>query len=212
VAATGARVVGRMPPPVKSNLRWDTQNPHLRSYIAERTGKLIVGVQEQTRLVVSRAITRSFDQALTPRRVADLIKPSIGLYPQQVTALDNYRQGLLQKGHPDVDRLTDAYEERLLDYRAMMIGRTEANMASNEGQLSVWNAAADQGLIDRRTAQKVWQVDGDPCKECEALDGVAIDLDDSWDSDDGPIDSPPLHPNCFCTMEIQFNDEGAEAE
>lgn len=209
------KVVNALPTPVRQNLRWDMKNPAVRDYVGNRTGELVTGIEENTKGIIASAIARSFDDALTPRRVASIIRPSIGLYPGQTNALANFRLGLEKQGVSEtkVEDLSGKYEKRLLDYRATMVARTESSFARNQGQLSVWRAATDQGLLDKATAQKVWITDGDPCPECVDIeDQGPIDLDDSWDSDEGPIDAPPLHPNCFCGMELNFGDSQEKME
>jgi hypothetical protein len=32
------------------------------------------------------------------------------------------------------------------------------------------------------------------------MDGETATVDEPFDTDDGPLDSPPLHPNCRCTV------------
>lgn len=210
VSGSAKHVIESLPPDAKNGLRWDTSNPTITRYVDSRIGELVVGIQEDTREVIAGAISRSLDNAMTPRRVADLIKPSIGLYPQQVTALDNYRQSLIQQGGKSsvIEAMSSAYEARLLDYRAMMIARTEVRRAHNQGQLAVWNTAKNQGVLDR-DAKKAWVVDGNPCPECIDLDGEIVGIDEFWETEDGPVDAPPLHPNCMCGMELVYNQEEA---
>jgi hypothetical protein len=47
---------------------------------------------------------------------------------------------------------------------------------------------------------KVWFTNNDDrvCEICGPLNGEEIGLDESWESDDGPIDNPPAHVNCRC--------------
>jgi len=46
---------------------------------------------------------------------------------------------------------------------------------------------------------KVWFTNNDDlvCEICGPLNGEEIGLDESWESDDGPIDNPPAHVNCL---------------
>ena len=205
-----------LPAPIQSNLRWDTKNPKLLNFIGTRTAENVVRIQDDTRGIIQRAVQRSFDQALTPDRVADLIRGSIGLYPRQEQALRNYKNGLLASGmlSSKVDRLGEAYESRLLDQRAMMIARTETRMANNVGQLAVWNSAANDDLIDRGSAKKVWMVDGNPCPLCDPMDGEAVGLDEYWTMEDGTQCMVPTesHPNCMCSMEIELGDSRSRLE
>jgi hypothetical protein len=200
-----------LPERVSSRLRFDWRNPAIKSWVKNRTGELVVGIQLDTQKVIQRAVMRSFTKAYTPRQVADEIKNSMGLYPRQQEALVNYRTGLEQdkKIDPDrVDSFVDKYSDRLLDQRAMTIARTETRFATNQGQIEIWNQAADQGLINHQTSKKVWIVDGNPCEICEPMDGVAVPIEESWTLNTGEtVDNPTdAHPNCFCGMELEMGE------
>lgn len=215
----GGLSIGALPPQINKHLRWDTSNPEIKNYLKSRTGELVVGVSDDTREVIHNAVARSFNEALTPRQVAAQIKDSIGLYPKQERALANYRLGLMKQGvKPQrIETMCDSYEDRLLDYRANMIARTETRGATNMGQLSVWREGAKQDLFSKTQAKRVWIVDGDPCEICLAMDGIETGLDEPWILEDGtPVDCPPwdVHPHCFCGMELEFNtneDEGDDS-
>ena len=200
VHSTGEKIIPKLPVPIRENLRWDTKNPSILNFINTRSKNLVDNISQDTQSLIAKTIAKSFDKALTPDRAASEIRDSIGLNNVQSRALENYRSGLESQNMKisQVDKLTSEYEERLLDQRAIMIARTEINKAMNFGQLSVWKAAKDQGLIDGGSAKKSWQVDGRPCDDCIDLgDQDPIGIDEMWESVDGPIEAPPLHPNCF---------------
>jgi hypothetical protein len=209
-----------MPPNINANLRFDVSNPRTRTFLETRTASMVTRIETDTRMTIQGEITRAFTHAQTPRQVAERIKSSIGLIPAHETALDNYRASLEEAGDLSPDRiaeLTDAYEARLLDYRAMNIARTETRMAVNHGQLAVWQAGADQGFIDRETAKKEWIVDGAPCAVCEPMDGIRVGLDEPWlvTYTNGQVQSVYIptesHPHCMCGMELHFGEtEGVE--
>lgn len=205
--------IPRLPANPDVNLRFDITNPAVNRYITRRTGNLVVGIQSDTQKILRSAVQRTFTEALTPRDVADQIKSSIGLYPAQEVALRNHARGLQVRGYPpqNIQASSANYAERLLDQRAMTIGRTEVRNATNHGQLSMWKEAADRDLIDRTTAMKRWVVDGDPCERCIAMDGDAVPIDQPWVMDDGTVCEVPsdAHPNCECGMELEY--EGATA-
>jgi hypothetical protein len=111
--------------------------------------------------------------------------------------------------HWGPDKLADRIEETGLfsDARAEMIARTEINMAQNQGVLEAGRQARDAGADVR----KVWTLGDNPCPQCEdaAAEGD-IDLDDDFGSDAG--DSPPLHPNCECSLDLIVADDEEEEE
>lgn len=221
VVTTSKYVLESMPPNINENLRFDVTNPRLKHFIQNRTGSMVTNIQANTQEVIQNAVTRSFTHAQTPRQVANEIRGSIGILPMHERALARYRASMEEQGTDPgrVDELSDAYEERLLDYRAMTIARTETRMAVNQGQLSVWQEGVNQGYIDGETSTKEWIVDGDPCATCEPMDGIRVGLNDPWmlTYPNGKVayvyNPSESHPNCLCGLELHFtNDDGDSAD
>lgn len=105
-----------------------------------------------------------------------------------------------------IDGLTADYAERYLDYRARTIARTETNRAANLGIHDVYDQAAERGAIPAEAITRNWKIalDEKTCPICRSIpendpDGVGID--ETFESDDGPVDDPPVHPNCRCSVE-----------
>lgn len=103
-------------------------------------------------------------------------------------------------------RVNDVYDG-VDNYRSMRIARTETLKASN----TATNEAYKQtGYV----TGKEWVVNPDACEQCLEFEGKTIGLDETYlaqgDSysvgdttfvnDYADIDSPPLHPNCRCTI------------
>jgi hypothetical protein len=79
------------------------------------------------------------------------------------------------------------------DGRATTIATTETAGAFNAGMKAV--ALATGGFL------KEWIAQEGCCDDCaELAEADPIELDDTWDTDDGPIDEPPRHPNCLCAL------------
>lgn len=188
----------QLPANVKPKLRWDMNNPRIRNYVDKRVGNLIADITHETRVRVHSLISRSMNEALTPRRVADEVVKFIGLHERYANALTRYQTRLAQAGtKPELmSRMVDKYEQQLLKSRSMNIGRTEVHRALNHGQREVWREAANQGYIDKETSKRIWVVDGAPCEICEPMDGEEADLDGSYK--DG-LEPGEVHTNCFCT-------------
>jgi hypothetical protein len=104
-----------------------------------------------------------------------------------------------------IDAMVDRYAARQLNYRAEMIARTETARASNAGQQEAWDQAVDQGLLDPAGTLKVWIAAADCCDDCaDVADSDGVPLDEMFDTSEGPLDGPPLHPNCRCSMGLEF--------
>lgn len=210
----GTVALKALPPNPNKSLRFDLSNPAINRYMHKRAGEMIKYIGDDARTTVRMAIQQSFSKALSPREVAARIKGSIGLLPRHVTAVVNFRDNLLQQNLPTarIDRMAADYEERLLNYRARLIARSETRMAVNEGQLEVWREGKDQGLMAPNSG-KMWVKDGNPCDICTDMDGEVVGVDESWiiDYPDGSsksVDTPSeSHPQCECGMELVFGDE-----
>lgn len=212
---TAKIALNTLPPPIEKRLRWDTSNPALRDYVRQRTGELVVNITQESQALIQNAVVRSFDDALTPKQVANLIRGGIGLYPQQEQSLRNYTSMLANTGIGEERALvlSEKYAARLLNQRSETIARTEIRRVSNFTQLDVWQTAQNQGLVST-TARKVWIVDGNPCEICLPMDGKSVELQDAWILGNGEqVDIPSdSHPNCYCGMELDFGETKAEHE
>ncbi len=99
------------------------------------------------------------------------------------------------------------------DERAMVIARTETQLATQDGALQGYRAS---GLVQGK--QWVTAEDDRVSEECEANgnagprgDGVLMDLDEAFPSGDV---APPVHPNCRCVIVpyIEWNTNPADAD
>jgi len=105
-----------------------------------------------------------------------------------------------------IDRMVEDYANNFLDYRSGMIARTESLRAANSGLRDGYRQAADRGVFPEEAVTRHWQIATDErvCPVCQSIvennpDGVG--LNDDFQSEDGPQDDPPIHPNCRCSVE-----------
>lgn len=209
VAVSGAKTTLKsLPKDIARRLKYDDRNPLIRTYLKDRTGQLIQNVTQELRGRVRRAVRQTFRVGQTPQDVADKLRRGLTLNDRQAGALENFRSKLISNGTAPsrIDGMVNAYEARMLDYRALMIGRTETRLASNFGQLSVWQTGVQQDLLPSK-AQKVWYTDSNPCELCAEMEGKAVPLDGTWRFGDGrQLDVPSeSHPNCRCGMTLEFD-------
>lgn len=199
------------------NLRFDLVNPEAVAWARERSSTLITGIGGAQRAAIRDIISRSFTEGLTTAESGRLIRELIGLTPVQANAVLNLRRAILENpgkklwagsmpirvpkggaGWDFIFRRGEQYAQRLLNYRAHTIARTETIAASNFGQLSLWRQAADKGLIGT-TDEKRWIVTPDErlCSICEGLGGEQVPLNESFSVG---VEAPPAHASCRCTM------------
>jgi hypothetical protein len=174
----------------------------------------ISGLTEDVRQAVFEAITEGVADGIDPADVADSIRGLIGLNERQAVAVENYRDnlenGTASYSDDAIDGMVDAYIDSSLAYRAGMIAQTESNRAANLGLQHSYQQAVDNGVFPADAVKKFWLLNMDE-RTCEICRGIAdanadgIGIAESFDSDDGPVDIPPIHPNCRCSLEMRTN-------
>jgi HK97 family phage portal protein len=103
-----------------------------------------------------------------------------------------------------------------IEARAEMIARTEVALINEIGRLDAWTQS---GVV----AGKQWVVAAGACESCKAMGNKnpnPIGINDSfandkervgkvnvWTPTGGGLQTPPLHPNCRCTMVEILDDE-----
>jgi hypothetical protein len=102
-----------------------------------------------------------------------------------------------------IDRMVQRYGERYRAYRANMTARTETLRAANEGRRDAWRQYDDRTRSSTEI-RRFWLIAGDErtcpvCRSIPLLNTEGITLDGTYDSLDGPVDMPPIHPLCRCT-------------
>jgi SPP1 gp7 family putative phage head morphogenesis protein len=111
----------------------------------------------------------------------------------------------------NLDKLRKRVDEVYGDaerYRTLRVARTETLNASNEATNEAYRQT---GYVKG----KEWYVNPDACDLCTPFEGKTIGLDDTYvkegesyedasgevhENSYDDIDSPPLHPNCRCTI------------
>lgn len=205
----GKYSIDYMPEVLKPEIVFDAKNPRIQKYIEKRIGDRIQGITDQSKIAIQTVISQGMNKGKSVRTIAENIPRSIGLNDRQAMAVVNYQAGLLDKGigGKKLDDMTDKYYEKMLDYRTTTIARTESMNAVNQGQLEVWEQAAEQGLYDPEKAVKRWIVTPDDrlCEACQDMDQQEVGLDEMFNSPEfGEIDAPPLHPSCRCVSELDI--------
>lgn len=197
----GATVADRRLP--SGTMRFDLTNPAAVRAVDTEVANLVRQITEESRGAIRDLVRQSVQGAFDVRQLARQVRGSIGLTSQYALAVDRYHQHLLDGGMRAGRAMlrSQAYADRLLRHRATTIARTEVIRATNAGQQAVWNDAQLEGLLPTDT-QRVWIVTPDDrlCERCAPMDGQTVGLHEPFQSDEGPVPYPPLHPQCRCTM------------
>lgn len=198
-------------------LNFDLTNPAAIRWIKQHAGELITRISEQNRRAIRRIIERSFLEGIPTDQAARLIRALIGLTPRDVDAIYDLYHAIMRnpgrkiwagrmairvpRGGATAEwagRRAAQYANRLLNWRARLIARTETTRASNEGQLQLWRQAVQYNMLDY-DAVKMWIATPDErtCAICQDLDQEEQLMNDEFSHG---IMTPPAHPACRCSM------------
>lgn len=222
-------------------IRFDTLSTRGVSQLQESQARLVRELTNQQSAALQEALRAGVGQGLRPDQIARSLRGSIGLTAQQTRAVANYRRMLtnldsavlsralrdkrfdgtvrnaIARGNPlteqQIDRMVDRYEQKMLAYRARVIGSTEALAAVNAGEAEMWRQAVDKGLNPREIEQQ-WHtlVDGRQRDSHGYMDGQVRALGEAFMSGNGvalryPGDSSaPAREvaSCRCVVSRRF--------
>jgi hypothetical protein len=110
----------------------------------------------------------------------------------------------------EVDAATDRYAAAYLTYRANTIATTEVTRASSLGLQEGYLQAVRRGVLPVNAVHQFWKVSLDErtCSHCLSIvdmNPFGVPLGEPFESDQGPVDCPGLHPNCRCSLEMVVN-------
>lgn len=206
----GEASLKHLPAVVGAEMRFNLLNPRSVEFIRQHTADLVREVTEETRVAIRLVMERAFEEGLHPRQSARYVRDLVGLTERQAAAVDNYRRRLIRDGVSlaRAQEQAQRYSGRLHRYRALNIARTETLRAANEGQNLLWQQGIDEGLIIPARTFREWIVTPDDrlCEFCEPLDGQRVGMNEDFQSELGPVNLPPLHPGCRCTVALHFED------
>lgn len=187
------------------------------NWITVHGAEWITKMGDEAKEAVSSMIRYTAKGHMTVDELARIIRPTIGLTEPQALANAHYYEKFkakLMEDNPTMKETTAAkrareaaarYAGRQHRERAQMIAETELAYAYNKGADDAIHQAQDEGLLPRMKA--VWSTAADEgvCGICGALDGVEIDLGDSFEYPGrslygGQKQTPPAHPRCRCAI------------
>ncbi len=180
-------------------LTFDLLNPRAVEHLQTHGAELVTQVTEETKAAIRSILQAGFEAGEGVDQLAKKVRAYIGLTQRQAQAVENLYARLVAEGKAPgwIEGQAEAYRQRLLDYRAEMIARTETISAASEGQREAWRQAVDGGLVTGEEYERVWIVTPDDrlCDECAGMENQRAPIDGTYQ---GEIKGPPLHPSCRC--------------
>jgi len=170
----------------QKQVAFNALNERAVASMRNRGTQTISGISIVSRQAVKDSLTRSMLDNLTPRKAAKELRQMIGLTPDQMQAVTNFRRQLETKqilgftppydrrlnaaeqamirrhmkvGHfttANIDAIVERYYQSLVNKRAMDIARTESMSAVSAGQDELWEQSLDLGVLDDNIHRKFW--------------------------------------------------------
>lgn len=182
--------------------------PDVQQAIARQDLSRIQGIARETQEAIRDIIARGLREGTHSTKLAREIREIIGLNRSQAAAVANYRAKLLADGvkrPPDrIERMVARYARKKLTERAETIARTEVIRAQSEGRRLQWLRLVAEGKLNSGEWQMEWLTARDErtCPICWPMHGQRQDIGDPFDSRDGPVYAPPVHPRCRCNVRL----------
>lgn len=189
-------------------LSFDMFRPRVRDWIDTRSLSLVKQIDADTREHLRSALMNAFVEQAHPDDIMNRIKNSIGLTDKLEAAVDKtYRQKLGETGdRAKAQRAAERHRKGLIKYRAEMIARTEAHTAIMEGRQFMTEQLVEEGALVNPVKTWLTSVDERTCEICAPLHLESVGLSENFITVEGlPIETPPAHPNCRCTVVYSDN-------
>lgn len=137
-----------------------------------------VKVGEDTQQAIQNVVLRGHVEGITPYNQARIIRGMVGPAPQHSNAAATYLQGMLDAGVPEKNAVYNAelYQNRLVNWRATTISRTENIRAANAGRVAMWDQMVRDGILEQHRMYLQWNATDDDilCPYCAPMDGQEI--------------------------------------
>lgn len=166
-----------------------------------RVGTLITNIDKDTQEAVRRITARGIKHGWSDAEVATALAKKVGLTGKFADSVENYRQGLVDRGYPkgDASRMAHQYADQVRYGRALSIARTEVQTALVEGQRIVWKEALEAGDLPTGTRREwVLHPSEASCTVCKKMRGKTASIMGAYRNGL----TMPAHPNCRCSERL----------
>lgn len=133
-----------------------------------------VQVGDDVKLAIKNVVNEGWTEGITPYNQGRIIRSMVGPTWNHIIAAKKYLEGMKQAGVPEetMIRNHELYENRLVNWRANTISRTENIRAANAGRVATWIQMAKDGFLEPNRMWLKWFVTDDDrlCPLCAPMD------------------------------------------
>ncbi len=194
---------------------YDPAGKATTEWIKSKTAEFVTAESAAVKGAIKEMVNYAYSGAYTVDELARVLRPCIGLTERQAKSNFKYYNNMRKnyaENHPRISAETAEkrsreaaakYAAKQHRTRAETIARTEMAYAYNHGMDDAIKEMMSEGLMGRM--RKVWRVAPGCCGICADLDGLEVDVGESFQFRgrtlfDGAKEVPPAHPNCRCVV------------
>lgn len=185
-------------------LSFDFLNPRVIDAIRELETKVVTTLAESIRDTVKAHVENGIRDGVNPHTTARSLRSIIGLAPNQLQEVENFRAALkgddgrnpftytlrdkrydakIKRGEltdAEIEKMVEAYRKRRIAQNAATNARTAALDAQKLAQRMSWEDAAAKGFVDRARLRKTWigVMDARERPEHVAMQGQTVGFDE----------------------------------
>lgn len=183
----------------------DDSDFRVKDFLRTRGAELVTLLSDESKRALAAIILHGQANMIPPKKIAQQIRPLIGLNARQAQANVNYRDRIFNRfveqglsattANQRADKAALKYASKQHRQRAETIVHTELARAYNQGTHEGILAAQRAGLMGR--CEMVWSTAGTNrvCGRCLSLKDTVV-----GHTDESGVTLPPLHPRCRCTI------------
>lgn len=237
---SSAEAVGDL---IQMPISFNQTNSFAVDFMQENRSRLIREFTQGQERAIRAALIPGIVEGEGPRQQALRIRDAMGLTERQVQTVERYRLLLgnlnreaLERGLRDkrfdrtvatairndtpltaaqINRMTDRYRERLLDFRGRKIAQSEALRAVHAGNHEAYRQIIASGVIQVTDLERVWHTAGDDAVRSShtSMNGQVRGMEEEFLSGAGAFLLFPGDPNagaeetagCRCTVATRIN-------
>ncbi|ODN41230.1 phage minor head protein [Piscirickettsia litoralis] len=182
---------------------------YVQQIIKDRTAELVTLVSYDTKEAIAAQVSEGFSEGEHVRVMSARIKSLVGLNRPQQGAMNKFIDNLLEKEiKPDVlDKMILTEYNKKLNYRSLMIARTESSFAIHAGREAMWQDMVHKGIISPQSKKQWLTCDDSRVSKfiCRPMNKQTVLVGQPFTTGDGrAVYHPPeTHPNCRCTVVLK---------
>jgi len=194
------------------DIQFDMTSPEAIDYAGRMSARLVTNVGQAIKDSIRDVVQEVLRNDMTLSQMRRFVKQRVGLLPSHSRAVTNLYNNLISTSGPQTAaKRANEYANRLRNYRADMITRTEIATAQSYGQLATWQQFLRDRVIPPDSV-RIWMTAQDErvCEFCGPMHLATAPVDGEWvvplqSGGMGSVSVPTdIHPNCRCASGLTF--------